>query len=972
MTRLWWLAAALLVGCLDAPDVQLTGAQAQPEAGAASAADVGGSLDVGLPDRGPTGKDASLVEDPDAAGLDGGARDGAGAAPDGEPPCAPERCDNLDNDCDGQADEGLGLGEACRAGLGECERAGVRVCGADGAVMCSALPGPAGVEACNARDDDCDGTVDEGIAALGCDLVGCGVPGVTRCEAGAVLCGLPEGLAEACEQPGDDDCDGAVDEGCECGAGDVRPCGIDVGACVLGTQRCANGGWGPCEGASVPEAERCDGADNDCDGASDEALGEQPCAADAVGACEVGSTACLDGVLRCLPGAAGAETCDGADQDCDGQADEGFNLGGPCAVGVGGCRRNGQWVCDGAGGVACSAQPGAPRIETCNRGDDDCDGAVDEDFGVGAPCVVGDGLCGSAGHLVCDGPAATVCDAPPPGAGANEVCDGEDNDCDGTVDEAIAARPCAVGVGACQRSGVSTCEAGGVGCSATPGLPLDEVCDGGDNDCDGRVDEGRLGGCDTGLLGACAEGRATCVGGVIGCEPLAPAQAFEACNLVDDDCDGAVDEAVPESGCVTGQLGVCAAGRQVCTAGDSTCVPLVAAGPERCNGVDDDCDGLVDEGPDGALCVRGPIHTSGACLGGRCVFTCVPGFVDADGAPGCERGCTFGEVAPVPSPVIPVRDVAVAVDAEGTIGMVLSDGDASAFLSWEGAFVDLPGRGRRLPALASVAPGVWIVTSAVSGLLNGGVAGLAIYEVRSGVELPPVPSFVAAAGEIFRPLMAVHGPSAEALIIAPRQEAALNNHVRLNVGEGRVGLVELFGLRDWAANATAIAPVREGGWMFGYNLRSQELRAGRVTPDAVSDARGSGFPVEGWVGRGAAVSYEGGVILAWLDGAGRVQLSRFDLEREAFSAPRVPDVPPLTAVSLQGNADTGLWLLGRLAEARGRCVMWPLSEGLSAGPAVDPPLADCAVAAVTQRGAELVILSADEPGQASLLRATCE
>ncbi|MEM5854234.1 MAG: putative metal-binding motif-containing protein [Candidatus Aenigmatarchaeota archaeon] len=75
----------------------------------------------------------------------------------------------------------------------------------------------------------------------------------------------------------DNDCDGTVDEGCECKDGEERRCysgaeGTDgVGECRAGIQKCQNGTWGMCEGQVLPEGELCDGKDNDCDGKVDEA-----------------------------------------------------------------------------------------------------------------------------------------------------------------------------------------------------------------------------------------------------------------------------------------------------------------------------------------------------------------------------------------------------------------------------------------------------------------------------------------------------------------------------------------------------------------------------------------------------------------------------------------------------------------------------------------------------------------------------
>ena len=81
-------------------------------------------------------------------------------------------CDGLDNDCDGDVDEGLGLDVACEAGEGACQRAGTVVCSYDGGTRCDAVPGEPAVEECNGADDDCDGDTDEGCndCADGYDL----------------------------------------------------------------------------------------------------------------------------------------------------------------------------------------------------------------------------------------------------------------------------------------------------------------------------------------------------------------------------------------------------------------------------------------------------------------------------------------------------------------------------------------------------------------------------------------------------------------------------------------------------------------------------------------------------------------------------------------------------------------------------------------------------------------------------------
>jgi hypothetical protein len=81
--------------------------------------------------------------------------------------------------------------------------------------------------------------------------------------------------------------------------------------------------------------------------------------------------------------------------------------------------------------------------------------------------------------------------------GKAEICDNKDNNCNGQIDEGFnVGQSCSVGVGECARTGQYVCNQDGTGteCNATPGTPTPEVCDNKDNNCNGQIDEGNVGG----------------------------------------------------------------------------------------------------------------------------------------------------------------------------------------------------------------------------------------------------------------------------------------------------------------------------------------------------------------------------------------------------------------------------------------------------------------------------------------------
>jgi len=158
---------------------------------------------------------------------------------DGGPPCLAEECNGLDDDGDGEIDEGdlPGVGEACGQTEGVCQE-GVTVCDAspgcverDDCVVCEGEVRPT-AEMCNGLDDDCNGETDNGFdfctdlfhcggCNVGCDLnvdvyhayFVCGA-----CESHPVCPGRPDlGVCKlvACAE-GWHDCDADPCSGCEC------------------------------------------------------------------------------------------------------------------------------------------------------------------------------------------------------------------------------------------------------------------------------------------------------------------------------------------------------------------------------------------------------------------------------------------------------------------------------------------------------------------------------------------------------------------------------------------------------------------------------------------------------------------------------------------------------------------------------------------------------------------------------------
>ncbi|APR85550.1 Hypothetical protein A7982_10899 [Minicystis rosea] len=427
-----------------------------------------------------------------------------------------EKCNNLDDNCNGLIDEDFpDKGQPCDNGLlGVCKGTGVRVCNAaqNGTTCQITNPGQSpGVEVCNGIDDNCNGLIDEGG-----------------------VCQVCTPSAEVCNGV-DDDCNGMIDDN---PIDANQPCGFTIGECSPGITVCNNGTLG-CAGGIGPQTETCNGLDDDCDGVVDgmtTSCYSGPAGTVGVGVCHAGSQACTAVLGSGMPSFGpcigevkpSAEICDGQDNDCNGVVDDkvsdglGHNTGDTCCLfgnkcGTGVCTA-GTYVCAGSQ-VVCNGGVG-PSLELCDGLDNDCNGVVDDVPGKGTPCALAGGC---PGVLDCQMGVGLVCVA---AAAGIEICNGIDDDCDGSIDEepdvsqndpnlgVVCDAPQAPNDQPPCTSGLTVCKGGQVVCQGAV-KPSTEVCDGVDNDCNGSIDTPNP--CPEGLF--CSNGQclSPCKGGEFPC-----------------------------------------------------------------------------------------------------------------------------------------------------------------------------------------------------------------------------------------------------------------------------------------------------------------------------------------------------------------------------------------------------------------------------------------------------------------------
>ena len=580
------------------------------------------------------GKGSCLCSDPGGDTTVGGDCDDNSTA---VHPGAAEICDGLDNNCNGQTDEGFP--DTNGDGIADCVATDIDGDGYPNNIDCAPYDPtihPGATEICDSKDNDCDGITDN-PGAGGCtqffqDLDGdgsgagageclCGVTGAYTTSIGGDCndsnASIHPGVPEICNGA-DDNCNGMTDEGCD----DDLDLWCDATMTVVGTPAVCPSGKQDCNDTNPAihpgQPEICgNGIDDNCDGLTDsgtdlvgctvfyvdadgDGFGDKNqsaclCAATALYTVKVGGD-CNDGDPAVNPKA--TEICNGIDDNCDG-------------------------ITDGASAADCKV--------FFNDADSDGYGVTGDQK---CQCVASGTYTATVGGDCNDAASAIH-------PGAVEICDGVDNDCDGVTDPANTIDCTAFfkdadgdGYGNYLTGSKCMCAAGngyvaaGGDCddanpAVHPNAP--EICNGIDDNCDGATDPPNTTGCTNFHLDQDGDGYgqtwSQCLCAASGlytalngddCDDTKASihpGAVEICDGLDNNCNGLTDEGVQGvyyadadkdgygTGAGSAQCGPTTAFSATLSGDcDDTNAAVHPLATEICNGIDDNCNGLTDEG----------------------------------------------------------------------------------------------------------------------------------------------------------------------------------------------------------------------------------------------------------------------------------------------------------------------------------------------------------------------------------------
>lgn len=388
-------------------------------------------------------------------------------------------------------------------------------------------------------------------------------------------CSIVPASADKCTPDDDADCDGKVNEDCSCMNGEERPCSEDgfKGTCAEGVELCAEGAWGDCS-VEPENDDDCSqpGNDADCDGTPNSGCScteDQACGPEAVGICQPGVSACVDGAYADCEGAVEAEPRDcssSEDNDCDGELDNTLD-------------------------DECECEPGMERA--CDE-HEDLDGKGDCTAGI-QTCELGaDGATSAWGDCVgAIGP-----------AGPDSCVPGNDNDCDGEENEDCACtaqadcndnKTCTTDV--CDEGECSNEVSAGfclIGGQCIPNNQADSVnscryCNAAMNPT-GWTDSSNGASCDDGLW---CNGTDSCNGsGTCNHEFVSGNRCTGSDDCISDTCDENLDT------CFLPSSTVCSDEPETVCQNNNTCGSVVRTRQvqQHCTGTSGACTGMVEEG----------------------------------------------------------------------------------------------------------------------------------------------------------------------------------------------------------------------------------------------------------------------------------------------------------------------------------------------------------------------------------------